>query len=244
MDGEKSKAQGEVRRPGPASPDADASGAVAPDLLLALLQRRDLAAETIAGIAKHPGLALNHKLSLAFVLHPRAPARTAVSLLRHLFAIELMQVALAPAASPELKLSAERALLRRLPACSSGERLALARRASAAVAAALLLDRQPQICAVALENPRLSEPRLIAALASPQASAEFLGRVCAHHKWSARQEIRIALIENENTPTEQAQALAAALPPRLRQRILAASSLSASRKALLAGGAPPSASGQ
>jgi hypothetical protein len=204
------------------------------ELVRGLIERRDLPAEAMEQIGRHPGLAREPKLRLAFVEHPRAPRRMVLPLLRHLFTFELMKVTIAPALAPELKLAAEQALLRRLETSPIGERVSLARRASARVAAALLVDAEAQVLDAALENHRLTEAGLIGAIRSSNASAELVERVCRHPKWSPRREIRIALAQNEKTPVAWALRFAADLPESLRAEMVEASALSAERKALLA----------
>jgi hypothetical protein len=213
-------------------------------LVRGLLERRDLSSELMERIGRHPDLARNHKLRLAFVEHPRAPRGMVLPLLRHLFTFELMKLTVTPTVAPEVKLAAEEALVRRLETSSPGERLSLARRASARVAAALLASSEAQVVAAALENPRLSEAGLIGAIGSRNASAQLVERVCCHPKWSPRREIRIALIQNEQTPVGWALRFAAELPEPVRLEALEASALSAPRKALLAGPPPDSATGE
>src|SRR5258708_4849952 len=104
------------------------------DSALALLQRGDLDAEVFERIATNGSLIKNHRVKLAVAAHPRAPRHVALPLLRHLFTFDLMQVVLTPATPADIKKAAEDSLLNRLETISSGEKLALARRASAGVA--------------------------------------------------------------------------------------------------------------
>ena len=57
----------------------------------------------------------------------------------------LMQLALSPTLAADIKMVAEQALIARMETISLGERVALSRRASARVAAALLLDTDARV---------------------------------------------------------------------------------------------------
>jgi hypothetical protein len=196
------------------------------DLALALLKRLDLPGKVLEQLSKHGALITkSRKVKLALVQHPKTPRHVSVPLLRHLFTFDLMQVALAPGVPGDIKKAAEEALLNRLETISLGQKVSLARRASARVAGALLLDAEPRVILAALENPQLTEPSVIRALAHRDASAAFVHTVCRHSKWSLRREIRIALLRNKNTPLARALEFARALAPPIAREVLQASSL-------------------
>ena len=130
-----------------------------------------------------------------------------------------------PVAAPDLKRVADELLVSRLPSITLGERISLARRASATVAAALLLDRETRVWKPALENPRMTEVAIVKALQRPAATAAFVDAVCRHPKWSLRHEIRLALLRNPHTPLARAIEFARRLPPPLLRDVLHASKL-------------------
>jgi hypothetical protein len=137
-----------------------------------------------------------------------------------------MQLALAPLAPADIKKAAEEALLNRLESVSVGEKISLARRASARVATALLLDPHPSVMQAALENSSLTEACVVKALERRDAPAAFVHAVRRHAKWSPRQTVRIALLRNENTPSTRALELARALPTTVLEDVLERSTLS------------------
>ena len=82
---------------------------------------------------------LDHrKVIVAVVAHPRTPRHVSLPSARHLYTFELMQIALLPTLAADLKINIEETLVSRLETISEGERLTLAKRGSARVAAALL----------------------------------------------------------------------------------------------------------
>jgi hypothetical protein len=191
------------------------------DSALTQLQRADLPPELIEKLSKSPIATKSRKVKLAIVRHPKSPRYVSLAVIRHLFTFDLMQVALTPAIAGDLKMAAEEVLINRLETISAGEKLSLARRASGRVAGALLLDREPRIIpAAALENPRLTEVLVAKALLHREASPALVQTVCTHSKWSLRREIRIALLRNEHTPSENAIEFAKSLPNALVREIL------------------------
>jgi hypothetical protein len=194
--------------------------ALTEDLALALLKRSDLPAQALAQLSKNGGVMKSRKVKLAVVEHPRTPRHVSIPMVRHLFTFDLMKVALMPAVPADIKLAAEESLINRLERLPQGERLSLAHRASGRVAAELLLDPEPRVIHAALENSRLAESAVIKAMMSQSASADLVAAVCQNSKWSARREIRIAVLRNENTPLDRALEFARSLPAALMRQIL------------------------
>ena len=219
----------------PPAPEASAeepSGVVAlsEDLALAQLKDPDLSSEAVEQINRNAAAMKSRKVRLAVAAHHRTPRRIALRVIREFFTFELMQFALTPVAPADLKRVADELLLGRLASITLGERISLARRSSAAVAGGLLLDKEPRVWQTALENPRLTEVGVVRALAKSAASRVFVEAVCQHAKWSARSEVRCALLRSSYTPLAKAIELARRIPPRQLQDILHASKLPESVK--------------
>jgi hypothetical protein len=199
--------------------------ALTPDLALAMLQRRDLPPDAVEQITHNAGVMKSRKVRIAVAAHPRAPRRIALRLIREFYTFDLMQFALLPAVAADLKRSADDLLVTRVTSITLGERIALARRASANVAAALLLDKEARVWQTALDNLRLTETAIARALLRTGAARAFVEAVCHHPKWSLRPEIRIALLRNEKTPLSRAIEFARRLPSAQLRDILHASRL-------------------
>jgi hypothetical protein len=190
-----------------------ADPALTPDQAQALLKHHDLPTEAITQLSKNGSVTKSRKVRLAIAAHPRAPRRLALRLIRAFYTFDLMQFALQPAVAADLKHAADRMLVTRLASVTLGERIALARRCSPAVAAALLLDKEARVWQTALENPRLTEAAIIKALRRQNVSEALVETVSHHAKWSPRQEIRIALLRNGKIPLARALEFARTLPP-------------------------------
>ncbi|HEY3972866.1 MAG TPA: hypothetical protein VGM18_07665 [Candidatus Sulfotelmatobacter sp.] len=237
----------ETQNPGepsipPESSFAEANSDLAPantapastaDLVLALIKDRELSGDTIEQISRNPAAMKSRKVRIALAAHPRAPRRMALRLIRELYTFDLMQFSLLPAVAADLKRLADELLVARLASITLGERIALARRSSALVAAALLLDKESRVWQTALENPRLSESSIVKALLRPVTPPAFVKALCHHSKWSLRPEIRMALLRNEYTPLARALEFSLRLPPAQLRDILHASRLPEKTKAYL-----------
>jgi hypothetical protein len=195
------------------------------DAALALLQSADLAAAQIEQISKSAPAMKSRKVRLALAAHARTPRRVALRIIRELYTFDLMQFSRVPAAAADLKRLADELLISRLASVTLGERISLARRSSALVAAALLLDKESCVWQAALENPRITEASIVKALHKTGATPAFVEAVCRHGKWSLRHEIRIALLRNAHTPLARAIEFARRLPPPLLRDVLHASRL-------------------
>ena len=200
-------------------------GSLTEDQALALLKDADLSANQIEQISKNSTAMKSRKVRLVLAAHPHAPRRIALRLIRELYTFDLMQFARMPAAAADLKRIADELLISRLSSITLGERISLARRSSATVAAVLLLDKEPGVWQPALENPRITEAAIIKALQRPGATGAFVEAVCHHSKWSLRHEVRIALLRNPHTPLARAIEFARRLPPPLLRDVLHASRL-------------------
>ena len=199
--------------------------ALTEDEALALLKTGDLSTDQIGQISKNSAVMQSRKVRLALAAHTRTTRRLALRLIRELYTFDLVQFARMPAAAADLKRVADELLISRLASITLGERISLARRSSATVAAVLLLDKEASVWQPALENPRITEAAMIKALHRRGATVAFVEAVCRHSKWSLRHEVRIALLRNPHTPLARAIAFARHLPPPLLRDVLHTSRL-------------------
>lgn len=190
------------------------------DLALLLLNRSDLPAAVLDELSRNSSAMQSHRVRARVACHPHTPRHLAINVIRQLYTFELMQVALAPTALPEVIIAAEQAILMRLDKIAAGERITLGRRGSTRIAGALLLDGDARIMEAALDNPRLTEDVVIKAIMSPKASPALLELVSHHAKWSLRADIREVLLRNEKLPVARALEIAKVVPMRMLREIL------------------------
>jgi len=200
------------------------------DLALALLNHRDLPREALEALSKNGQLARLRKVRMGIVVHPRTPRHVSVPTIRHLYTFDLMQVALLPSVPPDVKRAAEEVLISKLASISSGERVTLARRSSARVAGALLLDKEERIMQAALANPQMTEVSIVKALKAGHSTELLAPAVARHQKWSYRNDVKAALLGNKDTPSGRLIHLAAELPINLIKDVLRSGRLTTQAK--------------
>jgi hypothetical protein len=203
------------------------------DLALQLLKQPELPSGVFERLQKNSAVINSRKVRLRLLSHPKTPRHISLPMLPHLFTFDLMQVALQPAVAPDIKVAAENALIHRLDKLSSGEKLALARRASGRIAETLLSDSEVRVVGIALENARLTEASVIKTIAMQDSSRDLINAVSHHPKWSLRLEIRTALLRNRHTPEGKAREFAADLSADRLREILRDSELPDDIKARL-----------
>ncbi|HEX3741234.1 MAG TPA: hypothetical protein VHV29_16165 [Terriglobales bacterium] len=202
-------------------PNAErASAGLSEDAALALLNRADVTAETLAQLAKNPILSKSRKVLVAIATHPRTPRHVSIPLLRSMFTFDLMNTALMPAVAPDIKRVAEEQLIMRLESLPVGQKITLARRASGRVAAALLQTSEKRITSPALDNKQLTEALVVQALMKPRAPELLFVMVSDHSAWQLRREIQIALLRSQKTPLDRAQNFAKNFSADFLQEIL------------------------
>lgn len=168
--------------------------------LCLLLGRKDLPAEILEQLAARKALLKNYRVKRALALHPRVPRLVGLRLLKDLYLMDLVQLALSPACSAELRRNAEEQVLARLPQLPLGQKITLARRGPARVAGALLGEGHLQVLPIALDNPFLTEAQVLKALSREKLSPQVAQALIRHQKWSHSYNVRLALVRNPAAP--------------------------------------------
>ena len=168
--------------------------------LLAILQRRDVGADTIKSICRLSLTESSHNLKVSIASHPATPAQQLTAILPHLYLFELLNLCYRPEITPDQKLAAERVIIQRLPLTPLGNKLTLARKATLAVLEALLKDGDSRLIDACLSNPRLKEGAVFQFLRSSRATAETISMVARHPRWQGRSNLREAILTNQRTP--------------------------------------------
>jgi hypothetical protein len=191
-----------------------------------LLERKDLSGLLLEEISKRKVWRSSYRVRLGLAAHPHIPRLIAVRLLRELHLMDLVRISLLPTTSMELRRLADERILTQLPQLPLGQKLTLARRGSARVAAGLIADGPLQVARVALDNSFLTESQLLKVLAKETLSARIAAAVAKHDKWAKLVNIRVALLRHRHLPPDLAPALAVDLPQRDIEDLLGLSRLS------------------
>ncbi len=165
-----------------------------------LLGRKDLPGEVLEEVARRKALLKSYRVKRSLAFHPRAPRLASLRLLRDLYLMDLVQIAILPGVSAELKRNAEEQLLARLPQLPLGQKITLARRGPARVAGALLAEGHAQIISVVLDNAYLTEAQILKALSREKVPPSVVPAIVQHRKWSISYNVRLALVRHPATP--------------------------------------------
>ncbi len=200
-----------------------------------LLERKDLPGTLLEEISKRKAWLASYRVRRAIAAHPHTPRRVAVRLLRDLHVIDLVRISLLPASSGELRRLAEERVLVQLPQLPLGQRLMLARRGSARIAAGLILQGPEQVARVALDSGFLTESQLLKTLARESLPARTIAAVARHEKWAKQVNVRVALLRHAHAPVGCVAEFVPDLPRREIEDLLESSRLPGSLRAHLRG---------
>ena len=165
-----------------------------------LLERLDLSSPVLEAVAAQKRWLGSEAVRLRLAQHPRTPKRIALAALRQLYLFDLVRLNLLPSAPADIRRVAEEIILSRLPHLPVGQKLTLARRGPSRVAGALLAEGHPQALKLALDNAFLSESQILKVLAVPAVPERVVAAIAQHQKWSARYNVRVALLRDPRTP--------------------------------------------
>ena len=164
-----------------------------------LLSRKDLPGEILKEIGMRKALLKSYAVKRSLLFHPRTPRLIGLRLLKDVYLMDLVQFALSPGVSAELKRYAEEQIAARLPHLPLGQKITLARRGPGRVAGALVAEGHAQVLPVALNNPFLTEGQVLKALAREKVPVAVVQALASHRKWSQSYNVRIAIVRNSST---------------------------------------------
>ncbi len=168
--------------------------------LCLMLERKNLPGEILEEVARRKALLKSYRVKRALAFHPRTQRLVSLRLLRDLYLMDLVQVAILPGVSAELKRSSEEQLLARLPQLPLGQKITLARRGPARVAGALLAEGHAQTIPIMLDNPYMTEAQILRVLSREKLPAPVIPAIVQHRKWSISYNVRLALIRHPSAP--------------------------------------------
>ncbi|HTG30148.1 MAG TPA: hypothetical protein VK818_18165 [Methylomirabilota bacterium] len=164
-----------------------------------LLARKNLPATVIDEICQRRDWLKTYALKKALACHPHTPRLVSLRLLRELYLMDLVQIALLPGVSAELKRNAEDQLTTRLPQLPLGQKITLARRGPARVAGLLLAEGLTLVVPVALDNTHVTAAQILKVLAREGVPESVVQAIAHHRKWSCDYNVRLALVRNPAT---------------------------------------------
>ena len=186
------------------------------DEVLAILQNPFVTPAICQSIAQNQRLTSFYSVRLRLVAMRQTPQAHAVKFVHYLYWPDLVRLSVDVRVPATVRRAIDTQLLLRVDKLTLGEKIATARRCSAALIKVFLFDPDPKVFAALLINQRVREDELLVVASSPRATPEQLTMLGTDNKWSYRYEIRKALVLNPLTP----RAIAAAQLRFLRLRDL------------------------
>lgn len=198
-----------------------------------LLERKDLSGILLEEISKRRVWRAAYRVRLGLAAHPHTPRLIAMRLLKELHLMDLVRISLLTTSSMELRRLSEERILTQLAQLPLGQKIMLARRGSARIAAGLVLHGPEQVARVALSNSFLTESQLLKTLTKEGLPEQIVAAVACHDKWSKLINVRIALLRHGNISVENIPPLLPGLPRRDMEDLIGLSRLRESVRLLL-----------
>jgi hypothetical protein len=195
------------------------AGPVEEQVMVAVL-RRAVPVAFLEAVASTRPWSERPRILARVVLNPRAPRGLGLRLVPQLSWRDLAEVAAAPWLPAACRLRAETLVREMLRDMRLGDRVTLARLATAAVLPLLLIDGEPLVVEAALQNPRLREGDLVTALRREDVSLCLLRASAASPRWSQNYATRLALVLQPRTPLPLALLQISSLVPRDLRRVV------------------------
>jgi hypothetical protein len=155
------------------------------------------------------------------VLHPRAPRSLSLRLVSTLYWRDLADVAATARVPAAVRSRAESILKDGLADMRLGDRVTLARLATAALIPALLADADRRVVEAALGNPRLREEDLVVAARKSDVTPALLEAVAVSSRWAMNYAVRLGLVLQPRTPLPLALQRISSLVARDLRRVAA-----------------------
>jgi hypothetical protein len=181
---------------------------------LLLLNRRDLPSSVIQELVSLHPIVNSYAVKRALTKHPATPVRTAVAQLKFLYLFDLVSVSLLAGVHSEVKRASEELILAQVPKLAVGQRITLARRGSARLAASLLRGENIHLIQAVLDNPYLTEAVLLPVLNRSDCAPRIVEAIASDPRWGLRYDIRLASLRNPSLPFARALEILPGLKPR------------------------------
>ena len=180
--------------------------------VLAILLNRRATRRQVETIADDRRWNRNREVVRRVFRHPNAPIAFATRSLPLLRWGDLAEALDRPWLHPTLRSRAEHALRGRIEELTTGERVALARRAGRRAIPTFLASREERVLCSLLGNARLREAEVARLAGDPSAPAAFLRNVVDHPVWGGRRSVCLGLAANPRSPAATALRALGRLP--------------------------------
>jgi hypothetical protein len=195
------------------------------ETILAATLRRALPIAFLEAVAAVSPWSERPRLLALVVLNPKAPRPLAQRLVSSLYWRDLAEVAATPRVPASVRARAEGLLRDGLVDMRLGDRVTLARLATAPLLPPLLAESEKQVVEAALVNPRLREEDLTTALRRDDARVTLVEAAAASTRWATSYAVKLAIVLQPRTPLPLVLERISSLVPRDLRRLATDASL-------------------
>jgi hypothetical protein len=170
------------------------------DMAVQIAKGRAATPEALGFLANDVRFRDSYKLKVAICRNPATPLRVALTLLKHIRIFDLSDITKISNININVRRKIEDMICEKIRSMPSGTKTALARRSNSAVLSALMEGGDERVIGACLESPALTEGQLYKLINAPHTKAFLIRIVAEHARWTARYQVRLALIKNFYTP--------------------------------------------
>ena len=170
------------------------------DLAAVIAGRKNIDSGILESLSHHVRWKDSYKVRLALCKNPKTPQKITFSLIKFLKVFDLADLTRNKVLSVNARVRIEGEISEKIPAMALGIKIALAKRASSNVLMKLIEEGLREVVAVCLDSPYMTEGDIYKIISMKKISLHIIRMIAEHPKWSARYQIRWALIINKHAP--------------------------------------------
>lgn len=170
------------------------------DLAAVIADRKNIDSGILEYLSHHVRWKDSHKVRLALCKNPKTPQKITFSLIKFLRVFDLAGLTRNNVLPVNVRVRIEGEIGEKIPAMALGIKIALAKRASSNILMKLIEEGLREIVAVCLDSPYMTEGDIYKIISMKKISLHIIRMIAEHPKWSARYQIRWALIINKHAP--------------------------------------------
>jgi len=168
--------------------------------VLIIVKRKNLPSDILEKIFKDKRWAESYPVRLSLARNPRSPLSVSLTIARHLRIFDLEEITRSHFIPLVFRHKVEMIVNERIPTMPLGNKKTLARKAAGGVLLKLLLDADKEVVKFCLNNPYVTEGRLVKIISRKDTREETILMIAEHPNWSSRSLIRLSLTRNAHTP--------------------------------------------
>jgi len=170
------------------------------DLAAVIAGRKNINSVILESLSHHIRWKDSYKVRLALCKNPKTPQKITFSLIKFLKVFDLADLTRNKVLSVNARVRIEGEISEKIPAMALGIKIALAKRASSNVLMKLIEEGLREVVAVCLDSPYMTEGDIYKIISMGKTSVQVIRMIAEHPKWSARYQVRWALIINKHAP--------------------------------------------